>query len=203
MTEKIPTREQNPEEIIATETTKQSFKSLVESLADRGRISQDGLSQHAVYELEDGRQLTVGRRLSVVEPEKLGRLEKLLYDTGELAKVKLMRRLASGAVESEDYRLKPDLSFERDYALSNADIRPILEMTEEELDELERELDRQSSKEDLEKLGKELEEGFEAEELARKLGMKIVTEAEARKINALLQYVASDPDKERYKSAER
>lgn len=200
MIEKIPTGEQNPEEIPATEVAKQSFKSLAEQLADTGRISQDGLSQHAVYELEDGRQLTVSRRLSIVEPERLSRLEKLLYETGELAKAKLMRRLASGAIESEDYRLKPDLSFERDYALSNADVRPILEMTEEELDEFERELDRHSSKQDLEKLGKELEEGFEAEELARKLGMKIVTEADARKINALLQYIASDPDKERYKS---
>ena len=64
------------------------------------------------------------------------RLEKALYATEELAKVKLMRRFASGAIENEIYRLKPDFNFERDYELSASDHRPILEMTEEELDKL-------------------------------------------------------------------
>jgi len=169
-----PARESDPERIAATETTKQSFRSLVEQLAEGGRILRHGMSKDKTYDLEDGRHLTVRSRLPV-DVRKLNPIEKLTYQSGDLTTVKLRREFNTGAREFEDYRLKPDFTFECEYDFLSPEDRPVSEMTEEES----------------EKFGKELEESLQLKSLERELGMRIVTEAEAQNINALLQNVLS------------
>ena len=143
-------------------------------LAEGGKIPRDGMSQYRTYDLEDGRQLTVTKRLPV-DVGKLNPLERLLLPTEEIAKVKLRREFNTGAREQEDYRLKPDLTFEREFEFLSPDDKPVSEMTDEEF----------------EKFGKGLEEDLKHDALERELGMRIVTEAEAQNINALLQNVLS------------
>jgi hypothetical protein len=176
--DQTPVRENDPERIAATEVTKQRFKGLVEQLAEGGKIPRHGMSQHRTYDLEDGRQLTVTKRLPV-DVGKLNPLERLVLPTEELAKVKLRREFNTGAREQEDYRLKPDLTFEREFEFLSPDDKPVSEMTEEEF----------------EKFGKGLEEDLQHQALERKLGMRIVTEAEANNVNSLLQNVLSNPHK--------
>ena len=173
--EGMPTSENNPERIPATEATKQRFKGLVEQLAEGGKIPRHGMSQHRTYELEDGRKLTVSKRLPVDEG-KLNPLERLVLPTEELAKVKLRREFNTGAREQEDYRLKPDLTFEREFESFSPDDKPVSEMTDEEF----------------KKFSEGLEEGLQHDALERQLGMRIVTEAEANNVNSLLQNVLSN-----------
>ena len=184
--------ENDPEKILASEQSKKHFKDLVEQLADIGKISSTGLSQSHTYEVPDGREMMVRRKMSIVNREDLDKLEQLLHDSGELALVRLRRRFPSGDMEEEQYRLDSDLRMEREYDLISRPTRkPISEMTEEELDQFEKEIHDMSTT-DTEDLGKSLDEGFQANKIARELGLKAMTEAEMQKINSLLEYVLSD-----------
>jgi hypothetical protein len=218
----IPSGVPDPEQIPATEQSKQEFARLASALVVDGKIVLQRAFKRATYALEDGRLLEIEKRRPFTEIESeegmpRGTETQLDEMIPKSIQVSLRHSIGDEMVEVEGYKLlEASRQFDRKFSKNRGkldrkntekDGKMIMDALNGDQDAIRklRSLAATKKNENMvmalgalqgdQKAIEKIRSLAATEQEARGLGIFVTTEAEASRINALLKYVADNPER--------